>query len=244
MSTASIIDKLKEIRDSNLIDVFVPSLGTYVKFKQLSVKQQKDLIKTGLEGALSGIYLDNVINNIIIDNSTFNHKFLVTDKISIIFALRVSSLGTIYKIDDETIDLSSIVGKKLVYDLQESKDLTFNDLIQVNLTVPTIDKDILTNNSQLTELVSNKELKISDAIGSLYVYEVVKFVNSVKINADLLSFDSIQPKDMVRIVESLPASLNSDIIKFIQDYRTKENDFLTIDGKTVTMDARFFALDS
>ena len=92
--------------------------------------------------------------------------------------------------------------------------------------------------------MSNKELKISDAIGSLYVYEVVKFVNSVKINADLLSFDSIQPKDMVKIVESLPASLNSDIIKFIQDYRTKENDFLTIDGKTVTMDARFFALDS
>ena len=244
MSTASIIDKLKEIRDSNLIDVYVPSLGSYVKFKQLSVKQQKDLIKTGLEGALSGIYLDNVINNIIIDNNTSSNKLLVTDKISIIFALRVSSLGTSYRTDNSTINLTPIMDKQLIFNLQESKELTFNNLIQVNLNVPTIEKDILTNNSQLTELTGNKELKISDAIGSLYVYEVVKFISSVKIDGDLLSFDSIQPKDMVRIVESLPATLNSEIIKFIQEFRAKENDFLTIDTETVTMDARFFALDS
>jgi hypothetical protein len=244
MSTATIIDKLKEIRDSNLVDVFVPSLGTNIKFKQLSVKQQKDLIKTGLEGALSGIYLDNVINSIITDNSTFAHKFLVTDKISIIIALRAASFGTQYSVDDETVDISPILGRKLVYDLQEAKELTFSDKIKVNITVPTLEKDTLTNNVQINELTSNKDLKVSDAIGSLYVYEVVKFISGIEISGTVVNFGEISPKDAVRVVESLPATLNSEIIKYIQEYRTKESEFLTIGEKTVLIDARFFALDS
>lgn len=244
MSTAAIIDKLKEIRDSNLVDVFVPSLGTNIKFKQLSVKQQKDLIKTGLEGALSGIYLDNVINSIITDNSTFSHKFLVTDKISIIVALRAASFGTKYSVDDETIDISSILDKKLVFDLQDTKELAFGDKIKVNLAVPTLEKDTSTNNVQINELTNSKDLKVSDAIGSLYVYEVVKFINSIEISGTTVNFNEISPKDAVRVVESLPATLNSEIIKYIQEYRTKEGDFLTVGEKTVSIDARFFALDS
>lgn len=244
MSTTSIISKLKDIRDTNLVDVFVPSLGTFSKFKQLSLKQQKDLIKTGLEGALAGIYIDNVINSIVIENSTFDHNYLITDKISIILKLRTNALGHLCKIDDTNVDIKTIVDKCLTFDIPTTKKLDFNNLIQVNLAVPSIDKDIATNNSQISDLTANKDLRVSDAMGSLYVYEIVKFIDSVKIGDDELSFNDIQVKDMVKVVESLPATINNDIVKFIQDFRSKENDYLTIDSKSITIDARFFTVES
>ena len=244
MSTTSIIDKLKEIRDKNLVEVFVPSSSTVFKFKQLNLKQQKDLIKTGLEGALSGIYLDNVINDIITSNSTTDYSYLITDKLPIILGLRAASLGTICKIEEKSVDFKPLLERQLSFEADAVKQLDFNGLIHVNLTVPTIEKDVLTNKAQLLELSADKDLKVSDAIGSLYVYEIVKFIDSVKIGDEVLSFKSIQVKDMVKVVESLPATLNNEVIKFIQSFRAKENEYLTLNDNTIAVDARFFTLDS
>ena len=66
MSVTSILSKLKEINESDLINVHIPSANKNMTFKSISVKQQKDLIKSGMDGALAGITISNVINQIII----------------------------------------------------------------------------------------------------------------------------------------------------------------------------------
>lgn len=244
MSALSIIDKLKDISNANLIDVLVPSIGTYIKFRQLSVKQQKDLIKTGLEGVLSGVHLDNVINSIIIENSATPHDFLVVDKLSIAVALRLASFGTKYvQNNDEAIDLAQLQGMSAIFDTEFTKEVNFNGIIKVNLAVPTLKSDTNINQQQLTELKNVKDLNIGDAVGSLYVYEIVKFVQSIEIEDDLVNFSTIPLSAMVKIVESLPATLNNEIIQYIQSFRKQEEAFLTVGDKTVVIDARFFTIE-
>ena len=64
MSVGNILNKLKEINNSNLVSVYVPSAQKQMSFTPLSVKQQKDLIKSGLDGALAGVTISNIINDI------------------------------------------------------------------------------------------------------------------------------------------------------------------------------------
>ena len=76
MSVTNILSKLKELNDANLVSVYVPSAKKEMKFRPLSIKQQKDLIKSGLDGNLSGITLSNVII-LFIFNKTINSPNLL-----------------------------------------------------------------------------------------------------------------------------------------------------------------------
>ena len=67
-SPSTLLDKLSKINNENTISIFVPSVGKDVKFKSLNIKQQKDLIKTAMDGAASGATLNQELNSIIIDN--------------------------------------------------------------------------------------------------------------------------------------------------------------------------------
>ena len=56
--------KIQTLNKANIITVNLPSLSA-VEFLPLSVKQQKDLIKSSLDGSLAGILINNTINDIV-----------------------------------------------------------------------------------------------------------------------------------------------------------------------------------
>ena len=76
---STLLEKLSKISNENTINVFVPSANRDIKFKALNIKQQKDLIKTALDGAAAGATLNQVLNDIIISNSTEQFEFKVHD---------------------------------------------------------------------------------------------------------------------------------------------------------------------
>lgn len=241
MAVTDILNKLQEYNNSNLVEVYVPSFDGVLKFKQLSVKQQKDLIKTALDGALSGLTLNNIINHIVVDNSTVKHNFLVTDKLPIIMSLRTAATGTKYVDEnDAEIDLSSIVNNNLTFDSETTTTIDHEDVIKVEVAVPSIAEDIKINETHHAEL-KKKESEVSDLLGSFYVYEITKFIKSIEIGDDVIDFSKIKLSEKLQIVEKLSAKLNSKIIEFIQQFRKVENTYMTIDDTQVNVDARLFS---
>lgn len=241
MAVTDILSKLQEYNNSNLIEAYVPSVGKTVGFKQLSVKQQKDLIKTALDGALSGLTLNNIINHIVVDNSTSKINFLVTDKLPIIMSLRTAAMGTKYINDNDVeLDLTSVVESKLVFSSETTAVIDHEDVIKVTVAVPSIADDIKINETHHTEL-KKKESEVSDLLGSFYVYEITKFIKSIEIGDDVIDFSKIKLTEKLQIVESLSAKLNKKIIDFIQQFRQAENTYMTVDDVQISVDSRLFS---
>lgn len=247
MSVSNILSKLKEINNLNLVSVFVPSAKKNITFKPLSAKQQKDLIKTGLDGNLSGVTLSNTINQIILDNSTEKYPFLVTDRYPIIVSLRKQAFGSEFVLKDEdkktVFDLDVILKRKLQYSLEDKVSINLEDTnLIVDLDVVTIEDDIKINNFQIDKLKKNKENEnIGDTVGSLFLYEIVKFITKIKVNNDEVDMKSMPIKDRLTIIENIPVTLNNMVLEYIQNFRKEETDYVSIDGEILPLDARFFS---
>lgn len=248
MSISSILSKLNELNNSNLVSIYIPSLKKEMQFKPLSVKQQKDLIKSGLDGYLSGITISNVIGEIILDNSIEKYDYLVTDKLPILLALRKQAFGNIFILkedDSETkFDLDDILENELSYsfDTQVEIKLANSDVI-AHVDVVKIKDDIKINQFQLEKLRKNKEEIISETVGSMFIYEIVKFVTKIIIGKDELDLTSLPIKDRLTVIELVPVTLNNSILEYIEKFRKEELNYVTIDGKTLPIDARLFAKD-
>jgi hypothetical protein len=241
MAVSDLLGKLEALNNSNLVEVYVPSQSATVKFKQLSVKQQKDLIKTGLDGALAGATINNAFNEIIETNALDVCTFNVFDKAPIITALRVHAFGGEYTEGEVKVDMSRLDDRQLVINTPTTGAVVYQNAVSIKLEVPTLKRDTLINNAIITKLKNNQNIEVGDAVGSLYVHEIVKFISSVTVDSDVVDFTTSSTKDCMQVVESLPAKLLTEIVEFIQRFRDQETEFLTIDGTTVALDARMFA---
>lgn len=246
MSISSILSKLNDLNNSNLISVYVPSAKKEMQFKPLSVKQQKDLIKSGLDGALAGITISNIIGEIILDNSVDKYDFLVTDKLPILLALRKQSFDNIFtlKEGDEEIEfnLDDILKNELNYSFDTQVEIKLaNSEVVAHVDVIKIQDDIKINQYQLEKLRKNKDEAISETVGSMFIYEIIKFVTKILIGNDTLDLTTLPIKDRLTVIESVPVTLNNSILEYIQQFRKEEAEYVTIDGKVLPIDARLFA---
>jgi hypothetical protein len=246
MSISSILSKLNDLNNSNLISVFVPSAKKEMQFKPLSVKQQKDLIKSGLDGALAGITISNIIGQIILDNSVDTYDYLVTDKLPILLALRKQSFGNIFILkegDDETeFNLDDILKNQLNYSFDCQVEIKLaNSEVVAHVDVIKIQDDIKINQYQLEKLRKNKDEAISETVGSMFIYEIIKFVTKILIGNDTLDLTTLPIKDRLTVIESVPVTLNNSILEYIQQFRKEEAEYVTIDDKVLPIDARLFA---
>lgn len=246
MSTNNLIGKLKELNNSINVSVYVPSAGKELKFKQLSVKQQKDLMKTGLDGQFSGLVISNTIKDVIFDNSLEKYNFLITDKIPILLTLRKQSFGSEFKFSDGekdyTVSLDEVLSKKLKYKSDFSEIITDDDLdLTVEVDVPTLEYDYKFNNYTYNELKKKKDVELSETVGIAYISEIAKFIKTLKLSDDKLDLNTFSPKEVITVVENLPVTINNKILKFIEDIRKEELEYSTVNGVQIPIDARLFA---
>jgi len=246
MNVGNILSRLNEINQSNLVSVYIPSAKKEMTFKPLSVKQQKDLIKSGLDGALAGLTISNVINQIILDNSTEKYDFLVIDKIPVILTLRMQSFGPAVKIkeDDKEVEynLQEILSENLEFTNSEKTTVSLGESdISVELEMLSLEDDIKINTFQLEKLRKNKQDELSDTVGSLFLYEILKFISKLTVNVDEVDMKNAPLKDRLTVVENIPAVLNNQILDYIQTFRKNEMDYITVDGNTLPIDARLFS---
>ena len=241
----NILTKLRDISDTNLVDIFVASQNRIIKFRQLSIKQQKDLFKTGLDGVAAGLTLSEEITNIIYTNSMENVEFSIFDKIPIIVKLRANALGTNCILpnnnnNNQNINFEQLIAKNIKLPLPEdyTKHIVFESEIELDISYPSLEKDSKINRSHLDK--AKKQEGISDAIGNLYIYEIAKYIDNITIEQETINCNLLAVKDLVNIIENLPAKLNEEVINFMSKLRKSEEDYLTVLNNVIIIDSRFF----
>ena len=67
------------------------------------------------------------------------------------------------------------------------------------------------------------KLELTDLIGDIYVHEIVKFIDSIKLGENSVNFDTnLSTTEMIEIFESLPLSVSSKVTEGIQKVRNVE----------------------
>lgn len=250
----NILDKLKKAASDNFVDSFILSTNSTAKFHPLNIRQQKELIKTAMDGILSPISFSIVINNVIKNNAATIQNFLLVDRPLILLNLRKNSVGDNIVLSNKEKSLETTISKiisnyKPSIDLNAChRDITEGNIV-VNVKLPTIEEDLKINTEvkKLFEKYKDEE-KIREIIGELFVVELLKYVNTVTFKVDgeenKINFNELTLEQKARAFESLPMSLNNKIVDVVTMVRNEEKKLLeVVDGEdtyTVTLDSGFF----
>jgi len=233
-NVSSFLTKLDKLNDKT-IDVFVPSLNKKVPTKPLNLKQQKDLISSMLDGIRGTLDFSKTLNKIITDNTGLT-DLKVYDKLPFIVSLRKHALGN----KAGSIELQKVIDniKNISFDIKDTTTVK-KDGVQLVLRVPTLRQESILLSKCDQEIDQDQELA-KDGVGKLYIYEIIKYVDSLQIEDSVLEMDDIRIHERVKIVEKLPLSMYSKISDFIEKVNKYNSDILTVDDVEVNIDAEFF----
>ena len=229
------LDKLNE----NTIEVYLPSLKKKVSTKPLNLKQQKDLISSVLDGLKGTLDFSRTLNKIIIQNSGIS-DLKIYDKIPFIVTMRKNALGN----KTSTVNLDKVIEnfKKVPFKLKDEALVKFDNL-KLTLKVPTLREE----NSILTKCeqdISTEQDQLKDGVGKLYIYEPLKYIQSVQVDDDIIDLSDVKISERVKLVEKLPLSVYTEVSSFIEDINKYNSDLLTVDEEEISIDVEFFDTSS
>jgi hypothetical protein len=268
-NTKKVIELLKELEINTSFDVYLPSLQREVKFKQLTTEQLKRILRTALitTGYSSEFILtfNAIIKENCLDKSVNIDNLTIYDKVFIIYKTKIISISPDYNFvftEDEIKTYSLEEANKTIYltDIFNefvSKKITFTPetVTYNNCTVTCSIPSLATENKLESELHKNiiidleSEAEVSKVISEAFINEVAKFVTSVNINEEEVNFLLLNFTERVKVIENLPVTITSFILKYIESYKkaidpllsytfvTDKNDTIT---KDITLDPTFF----
>tara|TARA_R110002020_G_scaffold147195_2_gene322385 strand:- start:19217 stop:19954 length:738 start_codon:yes stop_codon:yes gene_type:complete len=234
---------LKQVGEANAVSIKIPSTKKKATFKQFNVTQQKKLLRSAFDGVEGSIETGSIFNGIVKDNCEEDINFLLCDRSTVLLELRKGSIGNKFTIEDNSYDLSTLKP----FDIKEvdlTKKIEVNG-VEVSAKIPTLDVDTKINNKLIAEfgkLTDNQ--KQVQSVELVLIYEIVKYIDSIKIGDVVINFEDISVYERVSIVNELPLALNNNIIDYISGTKTVETESLTFDdGNVVEIDAGFLAAD-
>ncbi len=237
------LEGLKQVNDTSIVTVKVPSTSKKVAFKKFNVTQQKKLLRSAFDGIKGSIESLNIFNNIIKDNCEEDINFLQCDRTPILLELRKASSGNSFLIDNKPYDLTELKP----FDIKAlNLTTTIEDSgIEVKCEVPTLEVDTKINSKIITELGKLSETQQNkQSIELVLIYEIVKYINTIKLEEVSLDFKNISIYDRVKIVEELPLSLNNSIMDYMASIKKADDECLTFDDDVVLeIDAGFLTSD-
>jgi hypothetical protein len=233
-NVASFLTKLDKLNE-NTIEVFVPSLKKKVSTKPLNLKQQKDLISSVLDGLKGTLDFSKTLNKIIIENSGIS-DLKIYDKVPFVVTMRKHALGN----KTSTVDLNKVIAnfKSVPFKLKDEAVIKHENL-KLTLKVPTLREE----NSLLSKCeqeISTDQDQLKDGVGKLYIYELLKYIQSVQVDDDVIELSDVRINERVKLVEKLPLNVYSDISTFIEGINKYNSDLLTVDDKEISIDVEFF----
>lgn len=242
------------------------TVGNYV-FKELTLKQQRQILTSTYEAVEIPARISNIYNNYIAESVSLkddmvnlSHVVTVDKKPYLLNVLRSISLGDEYvpsEEEEETPNTLEDTDKvKTVYKIYEvtEKDLeakseTPEDVVFGNfrfkLAIPTLAEDTTYNSFLLNALKPYRKKKISDAdlgaVADVYqIYEMMKYIKTVTFENQEYTFSALAPSDKVKLLDSLPRSASDAIAAFIRKVKKNEDiaySAISETGDKVVMDS-------
>lgn len=244
MSADNISSFLNSIKDlkKETVTVFLPSKASDVELTTLNLKQQKDIISCIADGVTGLVSFNRILNNII-ESASGLKDLTIIDRAPAIIGLRIKAHGSSYKSEDKTVDLNTIINQLSDYNpASEPETLLEYNGIQATVRIPTLSQESSVISKLEEEVKKNGEDNTKN-LGSIYIYEIIKYVKSLEYNNITIDFDKLPIKERINVLESLPLSLNKLIINYIEGVKQKERELLTIDGVVVEISPGFFDVE-
>lgn len=236
--------ELQNINNNDITAIKVPSTGKICKFKSITVKQHKDIIKCALDGIEGSIRLNSIFNSIIKENSVEPVTFKLSDRNYILVQLRKANVGPIIKIDNIEYDLNELPSNVLI-STDKSNTLSYQN-ISVTVEIPTLDFESQVIERCLAEITKtkNETKQENDYITTLLTYEMIKFVDTIKIDDTLIDLKQYNINERKSILDNIPLKLNNDIIEYIASYKgAEQKNFCFNENIELTIDASFLTND-
>lgn len=240
-----LLSDLKKFNQEKNFDVYVPSIGKNVKFKPLTVKQQKEIIKSGIDQRVQNLSFVTLLNNIITDNLVDKSVTISTiDKSPIMIALRSNSLPGELKLkvkeEDVVIDIKTHVKGFSKHKFPEkNKSFTISKgPIELDGNIPTIDEDTTINKTFKKTFGGQKGDEqdiVITTIGEIFVYELVKYISKIRFAVEgqeqtEVDFKTLSPKQMVELFETLPMSMSQLLIDKVNKFKEFDSNFTSAMG--------------
>jgi len=237
----SFLDDLKLLNEKDCFDVYVPSIEKKISFKALSVKQHKDVVKTVMNGVEGSILVTKIFNDIVKENSLQFIDFKLYDRNKILVDMRRQSVGSNVTINDTVYTLDDLPEYKFTFN--NSKEFTYKG-IKIQAQIPTLELDSKITEKSVVEItrLTNDDKKVGSSINILLIYELMKFIQTVQIEDNIINFNELGTYDKKNIIENLPLKLNNDILEYITAYKEYEQELFTYsDGAKLNIDVSFLA---
>ena len=112
--------------------------------------------------------------------------------------------------------------------------------------MPDLKKD-LKYNAQFTNTIKSSKrgatVSLTDVIGDIYIYEMVKYVNDIEIGDQSINIDDVTVTQAIEIFESLPMSASLKVSDKIKTLRECENITMNVDDDAqIPFDASLFTV--
>jgi len=240
--TASINDILKMVSRANetfVYEIYVPSLGKKLMFREINTSQQKRLIKSIIDSPAFQtefiFALRQIIKENCVDEGINVGSFNIFDKMVIAMTMRAMSISNDldlqFQEDDNAtpikirINLKDLVDKA-VKDIHVEPAIIKDDqnVFEIMCSLPTIDDEFnleseLRSNVKSIEIKGENELR--QTVGEVFTNEIVKYIKQVNIkNKDTneiieLDLKNLKFTDRLAILNKIPAKVNNKIIQYI-----------------------------
>jgi len=237
-NTKDFISKLTELKKN--FKIFIPSVNKDVNATQINLKQQKDIISTAVNGVVGALQFTKAVNDVIIDNVD-GDNFYTFDRVPVLLALRQQSLGSSIKDSkDNTVSIDDFISKAKDIPKFVLKKAVSIDSIKVKLKLPTLKEENVILKRCISEIENLKSDSLSDAMGLIYIFEIVKVIESVSVGEEEVEFNNLKVADRFKIIEQLPLELYDKITGFLSQVTQYDKKVLTNDESTIVIDATLF----
>lgn len=246
----------KTVIENYAVAVKIPSCETTpINIKPLSIFQQKQLIALSAEKEIYNSKFNEIFFNILKSNYLSEDLLPVTsltilDKQFIAIALRSNINNVFVGAENTNINLN-LLQESLYKSYVDNADFiknthTFNyEKINIKCIIPTIETELMCDISK--SLVKTEDIadQLQNIIAETVTNEIVKYVDTVSIDTEIIPVNKFKFAQRKQIVEQLPAAVLEKILTHILTYKQIIETALTYKtadtNNTLQINGTFFA---
>ena len=237
-SLEDVLNMMDRVNETFAYEVWVPSLGRNIMFRELNTSQQKRLVKCIIDSPIYNTEFIFTMWKILKENcadKTINvDDFTIIDKLFICLAMRSVSVGDLFELEfspskDESvakvkrgISLQKIIDDAKIKMVMPGTQIINSGLYKIECGVPTIKTEYLLER-ELRENLSLEQSKdlneLRKTVGEAFISEIVKYIKSITITdvdkETKIELDNISFMNRIALIEKIPAKTLKKIIDYI-----------------------------
>ena len=218
-----LLEGLKKHNESELENISLVSSKNSVKMLPLTIGQQKQLVSSVIAGETSELNIDTTLGEIILENITTKKDVFSIDTSFIVLQMRSNLMGgditlTLNETDYE-IDLNQHIkqinkqfsdGIATDYEISEGK-------IKLECQTPLLSRECEVNRAA-SEYIENKYNTTTEAVGEIYLIEIMKQIKTVCIEDNKIELKELDLETSLSLINNLPYTLTKQVVKKTEEY--------------------------